>query len=113
MRNMSFAATIPQMYDRSKTVTRRRGWKFLCPGDEVMAVEKSMGLKKGEKIKRIHTIRILDVRQEPLWLITEEDVAQEGFPLWRRWRFLRFLRTEFRCKIGDSVTRIEFEHLEA
>lgn len=40
-RNMSFALTTSQIRDRSKTVTRRFGWWFLVPGDQVWAVEVS------------------------------------------------------------------------
>ncbi len=54
MRNMSFMLTTQQMQDRTKDVTRRVGWWFLKPGDVIMAVEKGMGLKKGEKIKRMY-----------------------------------------------------------
>jgi len=112
MRNMSFAQTIPQMRDRSKTVTRRKGWGFLLPGDVVMAVEKAMGLKQGEKVKRIHPIRILDVRQEPLSRVTQDDVPKEGFTFFSREIFLRFMRVKYGVLPTDIITRIEFEHLE-
>lgn len=46
-RNMSFTLTIEQMRARTKTVTRRKGWAFLKPGDLVWAVVKGMGLKPG------------------------------------------------------------------
>jgi len=52
-RLMSFALTEQQMRDQSKTVTRRRGWGFLKPGDTLYAVNKVMGFKKGEKPERI------------------------------------------------------------
>lgn len=48
-RNMSFALTMKQINDRSKTITRRLGWWFLKVGDEVNAVNKVMGFKKGER----------------------------------------------------------------
>ena len=47
-RNMSFALTTKQIEDETKDVTRRNGWWFLKPGDQIWAVEKCMGLKKGE-----------------------------------------------------------------
>lgn len=56
-RNMSFSITTDQVRNREKNVTRRNGWWFLKSGDIVNAVEKTMGLKKGEKIKRICQIR--------------------------------------------------------
>ena len=58
-RNMSFALTTNQVKKKEKTVTRRCGWWFLKPGDVVNAVEKSMGLKKGEKIARVATLATL------------------------------------------------------
>lgn len=73
MRNMSFMLTTQQMYDRTKDVTRRIGWWNLKPGDAVMAVEKGMGLKKGEKVKRIYPIRILSVGTEFLHTLIEQD----------------------------------------
>ena len=38
MRRMAFSLTTPQILAQSKTVTRRVGWRFLQPGDLVMAV---------------------------------------------------------------------------
>jgi len=52
-RNMSFAMTTEQFIARTKTVTRRFGWWFLREGDIVCGVEKAMGLKRGEQIKRL------------------------------------------------------------
>ena len=52
MRNMSFTMTTRQIKNRSTTMTRRFGWWFLKPGDRIQAVEKGMGLKKGEKVKK-------------------------------------------------------------
>ena len=65
-RHMSFSMTTAQFRARTKTVTRRFGWWFLKPGDLVMGVEKSQGLKKGEKVVRLGLIRIVSVRTEPL-----------------------------------------------
>lgn len=70
MRNMSFSITTKQMYAGTKDVTRRLGWWNLKVGDVVMAVEKGMGLKKGEKVKRIYPIEIVSVSREPLQYIT-------------------------------------------
>ncbi len=58
-RNMSFSMTTAQFRARTKTVTRRLGWWNLKPGDVIMGVEKAMGLKKGEKVKRLGRIRIV------------------------------------------------------
>ncbi len=112
-RNMSFAMTTDQIKDRSKTVTRRFGWAFLKPGDEIRAVEKSMGLKKGEKIKRLAMIRVVSVRAEPLNDITQEDVDREGFPLWSPQQFVGMLVDHYKVDPSAIVNRIEFEYTES
>lgn len=110
-RNMSFSLTTPQFKARTKTVTRRLGWAFLTPGDEVMGVEKAMGLKKGEKIKRLGLIRITDVRAEPLSAITLADVAREGYPGRTPEWFIEKFRKAMRCKPEAPVNRIEYEYI--
>lgn len=79
-RNISFAMTTQQVKDRSKDVTRRFGWWFLKPGDRLYGVEKAMGLRKGEHMKRLCYIEVVSVRTEPLNAITKSDVVREGFP---------------------------------
>lgn len=78
MRNMSFSMTTEQVRNKTKTVTRRFGWWNLKPGTKLWAVEKSQGLKKGEKIKRISQIEVVSVRAEKLQEITEADAIREG-----------------------------------
>lgn len=110
-RNMSFSLTTEQVKNRIKEVTRRNGWWFLKPGDVVNAVEKAMGLKKGEKIKRICQLRIVSTRAEPLNVITDDDVEREGFPDWTRWDFIKMYAKYNRCLDDDPVNRIQFEYL--
>lgn len=114
---MSFSRTTPQMRARTKDVTRRLGWASLKPGTVLRAVEKGMGLKKGEKVKPIGTIRVLSVRRERLDELVnpargsygETEVAREGFPGMDPQDFLmRFLAE---IDPDQPVTRIEFEHL--
>lgn len=77
MRNMSFSMTLGAFCRQQKTVTRRTGWRFLKPGDELQGVVKSMGLRKGEKLQRLSRIRVLDVRLESLeW--TQEVETPNG-----------------------------------
>jgi hypothetical protein len=45
---MSFSLTERQLLDGSKSVTRRLGWRMLKAGDELLAVRKCMGIRKGE-----------------------------------------------------------------
>lgn len=111
-RNMSFSMTTRQFQNRSKTVTRRMGWKFLKPGDIVCGVEKAMGMKKGEKIKRLGYIRILSVRTEPLHAITPEDCIAEGFPEKSPGYFVKMICDHYGCNQWHPVQRIEFEYIE-
>lgn len=110
MRNISFSLTTPQFLDGSKDVTRRLGWWNLKAGDRLMAVEKAMGLKKGEKMKRLGVIEVISATAEPLAAMAEADVKREGFPDWTRADFINFF-TEKNPKCGPftTVMRIEFK----
>lgn len=110
-RNMSFALTTHQILRREKTVTHRFGWWFLQPGDIVNAVEKAMGLKKGQTITRLCQIRIVNVRKEPLNAITKEDCVKEGFPEIEPAAFISMLIKHYKCNPTETVNRIEFEYL--
>lgn len=112
MRNMAFSMTIEQMRNGSKDVTRRLGWDFLKAGDQVMAVEKSQGLKKGEKVVRLFPIEIVSVRGEAIREITTEEVVREGFPEMNVREFVSFFCTTHRCQPADLVNRIEFRRAE-
>jgi hypothetical protein len=100
-----------QIRAQTKTVTRRFGWWFLKPGDEVRGVEKAMGLKKGEKIKPLAMVRIVSTRAEPLNAITKEDVIKEGFPDWTPAQFIQMLVDHYKVDPDETVNRIEFEYL--
>ena len=117
MRNMSFSMTKEQIRNGTKTVTRRLGWKFLKPGDVVMACEKCQGLKKGEKVKKIGPIRVVSVRREGLSEIINywywvNEAEKEGFPGIGTWAFILLFCAANKCSPGDQVTRIEFEYME-
>lgn len=108
---MSFALTLSQMRAKEKDVTRRFGWWFLKPGDQVWAVEKAMGLKKGETIQRIGLIEVVSTRGEPLDAITHDDCAREGFPEFYPADFVGMLTAHYGCEANKLVNRIEFRHL--
>ena len=72
--------TTKQFRDGTKTVTRRNGWKFAEPGDVYMGCVKCQGLKKGEKIEKIHPLGVIKVQRMPLKNIWPFDVVREGFP---------------------------------
>lgn len=124
MQNMSFMLTTLQMRKRIKRVTRRMGsWKKLRPGDLLCAVEKGMGLKRGEKIRRICTIRVVSVREEPLRAMIDDpdyglsECVQEGFEDHPSLKFPDqfvefFCRSHRGCTPGSLVTRIEFEYVD-
>lgn len=112
--NMSFAMTTAQVLDESKDVTRRFGWWKLKPGTQLWAVEKAMGLKKGEKVKRLKLIEVVSVRQEPLNMITADDVRREGFPDWSPQQFIDFLMSKNRGLLPTAiVNRIEFRYVNS
>jgi len=110
-RNMSFAMTTDQVKAQTKTVTRRFGWWFLKPGDILNAVEKSMGLQKGEKIKRLCQIRVVSVRKERLIDISQDDVVAEGFPDWTPLKFIQMLIDHYSIHPSKECNRIEFEYV--
>lgn len=110
-RNMSFSMTVSQFRNRTKTVTRRLGWKWLQVGDVVWGCEKCMGLKKGEKVIKIGLIKICNIRRERLDLISKEDVIKEGFSNMTPEEFISMFCKVYNCKVGTLVTRIEFEYL--
>lgn len=104
--------TTQQISDKSKTVTRRFGWWFLKPGDVVQPVEKAMGLKKGEQVKKIGgLIRILSTRKEPLFTVTQDDCVKEGFPDLEPYQFVEMLCRHYKCRPLKMVNRIEFEYI--
>lgn len=111
-RNMSFALTTRQVRDRTKDITRRFGWWFLKPGDRVWAVEKAMGLKKGETVTRIALIEIVSTRPEPLKAITPEDVEREGFPEFTPADFVQMLCKGGKHQADETVNRIEFRYVQ-
>ncbi len=117
MRNISFSLTTEQFKARTKTVTRRLGWLFLKEGDELMACEKCMGLKPGEKIVRLGKIRVVDVRRERIFdICTSADpwgeTRLEGFPKMAAVEFMQMFCKHMRCSPETLVTRIVFEYLE-
>lgn len=110
-RNMSFAMTTGQVKNRTKDVTRRFGWWFLKPGDRIQAVEKTMGLKAGEKVRRLALIEVISTRSEPLRSITLSDVVREGFPGWHPEQFIQMLVDHYKVDVEKCVNRIEFRYL--
>lgn len=116
MPNMSFKLTTEQMRNKTKTVTRRIGWKNLKPGTIVNACVKCQGLKKGEKIEVIGQIRILKNQPEPLNRMLRLgygrlEAGLEGFPELTGRMFVEMFCASMKCKQSQIVQRIEFEHM--
>ena len=95
--------------DGSKDVTRRLGWKNLKPGTELLAVNKCMGLRKGESARIFGAIQVLSVRRERLYTITADDVHREGYPDFSPGEFVDHFCDALRCPPDTVVTRIEFK----
>lgn len=116
---MSFMLTKEQFRNRTKTVTRRLGWWNLKPGEIVMGVEKSQGLKNGEKIVQLGPIRIKSTRRERLNKMTSHpalyglnEVDLEGFHSSTPTEFVKlFCASHKGCTPATEVNRIEFEYL--
>lgn len=112
-RLMSVAFTEQAVRDRIKTVTRRKGWTFLKPGDRLTLCRKVMG-RQGAPLVRVAEVEVVAVSREPLSAVTAEEVAREGFPGMTPEDFIRRFFTEAQGIPADAdVTRIEWRYLDA
>jgi len=111
-RLMAVSLTEQQVRARTKTVTRRAGWRMLRPGDRLTLCKKVMGRRRGEPLDRIALVEVISVRREPLNAITPADVAAEGFPQWTPAQFVAFFCHTHRCQPGSEVARIEWRYLD-
>lgn len=111
MRNISFSKTTDQVLARTKTVTRRLGWGWLLPGTVLRAVDKAMGLKRGQHPKTLAVIRVVSVRREALSETTDAEARLEGFPEMTGRDFVAFFCREMGTEPHNIVTRIEFAYL--
>ena len=116
MRNMSFLLTTAQMLSRTKTVTRRLGWTDLEKGTLLQAVERTRGLEKGAKVRKLGVIRVVSVRQERLSRLQDArygklEARKEGFPELSGREFVDQFVASIGCPKNALVTRIEFEHV--
>lgn len=112
-RLMSVSLTEDQVRARTKTVTRRFGWRMLAAGDRVTLCRKVMGRRHGEPLIRIVDVEILSVRREPLNAIDIDDLAAEGFAAMSIEEFIEFFCASHRgCRPATEVTRIEWRYVE-
>ena len=138
MRLMSFALTTPQIMQRTKTVTRRLGWRSLKPGSLLLAVDRCMGFQRGESPTPLAVLRVTGVRRERLYSIEErvtsslrlprsqcrsahdlafsprvllDDVQREGFDDMTPKQFVAMFCQHMGCTPETEVTRIEFQYV--
>lgn len=117
MRNMSFALTTQQIRERTKTVTRRLGWRTLRPGDLIQAVVKGMGLKPGESPEKLAILRVVNVERQPLNMMSlverygDREAIREGFPNLEGWQFVKMFCQHMKVPVYQEVTRIEFRYI--
>lgn len=118
MPNMSFALTANQYKAKTKTVTRRNGWKHIVIGRVYNGVNKVMGFKKGEKPVIFGRHIPTSSRWEPLRRLIDEpeygrqEVIKEGFPDWTPEQFVEMYCTHNKCTPETLVNRIEFEYAD-
>lgn len=117
-RLMSVAFTEDAVRERRKTVTRRKGWLFLKPGDRLTLCRKVMGRKKGEPLVRITEVQVVSVRRERLITLRGydygyEEMRKEGFPGMSVYEFVeKYFAVAQGMNWWDEVTRIEWRYLE-
>ena len=75
MPRLAVSLTEPQVRDRTKTVTRRAGWRMLRVGGQLTLCRKVTGRRRGEPLARIADVEVISARGEPLDSITAADVA--------------------------------------
>lgn len=109
--NMSFSLTTAQVRAKTKTHTLRTRWRWLKGGEILMAVEKGMGLKKGEKVVKLGQIRVTKVTWKRLNTITQEQVIREGFPEMTPKQFIEFFCKHMGVHPRKRVNFIEFDYV--
>ena len=131
--NISFSATKEQFRLRKKHVTRRLGWLNLRPGKVIKGCEKCQGLKRGERVIEMGTIRVLAVNREPVFdIVTRpvrpdiphnilqnyssvpvQEVELEGFPEYVNdgHKFVDMFCEMNNCDKNTVITRILFDYV--
>lgn len=125
-RDAVIEAATGAVIERRKTVTRRKGWTFLKPGDRLTLCRKVMGRKPGEPLVRIAEVEVVSVRRESLMALygteygplyryfgAKDEVRREGFPDMTPTEFVRrFFIDAQGMRPTDEVTRIEWRYLD-
>lgn len=127
---MSVAYTEQAVLDRTKTVTRRKGWwrdkhgrPLVKVGDRLTLCRKVMGRKPGEKLVRLVDVEVVSLRRERLAALVDKTFAPEpgygrnemiveGFPGMHPTEFLHRYFHPQGLGLMDFVTRIEWRYIE-
>ena len=111
-RLMSVSLTDQQVRDRTKTVTRRTGWRMLRVGDQLTLCKKVMGRRRDEPLDRIADVEVTSIRRERLDAVTSGDVTAEGFPGMTPGEFTAFFCSTHRgCTPQTEITRIQWRYI--
>lgn len=117
-RLMSVFLTEAAVVARTKTVTRRLGWRHAHPGMPLTLCRKVMGRfhrdEDGnlEPLVRLAEVMVVNARREQLNEVTDEDVVREGFPDMDAAAFVAFFCEHMHCEPDEFVTRIEWRYLD-
>jgi hypothetical protein len=116
MRLMSCTLATQQVRDRTKTVTRRLGWKNAKPGDLLCICEKVMG-RQGKPLVRLAVVKVVKVSREPLNLMAlcenygRLESIKEGFLELDGYQFVKMFVVAMGCRDSEEITRIEWRYL--
>lgn len=117
-RLMSVAMTADAVIARQKTVTRRKGWLMLKPGDRLTLCRKVQGRKPGEPLERLAEVKVTHIRRESLSTLLigpygDREVSLEGLPGMDPSDFVQqyFIDAQG-MQPNDIVTRIEWRYLD-
>ncbi len=115
-RLMAVSLTESQVRDRSKTVTRRMGWRNLRTGERLTLCRKVMGRRRAdghvEPLVRIVDVEVVEVGLERFDAIAPDEVAAEGFPEMTPAEFVEFFCGSHRgCTPDSTITRIKWRYL--
>lgn len=111
-RLMAVSLTEQQVRNRTKTVTRRVGWRMLRVGDQLTLCKKVMGRRRGEPLDRIADVEVTGIRRERLDAITPDDITAEGFPGMTPGEFVAFYcDSHCGCTPETEITRIQWRYI--
>ncbi len=108
-RRMSVAMTQQHVIDRTKTVTRRKGWwldkhgrHLVKPGDHLILVDRVMGFKKGERATVLAEVEVVWRTRSPLTTLVDYPAflqrnphSDYGWDSWEAWRAREMEREGF------------------